>query len=141
MPKTSSAARAFRRSIRPAGSLVDQIGNTPLLDVTELVSDLIPSGVTIVAKAEWFNPGGSVKDRAALHMIRDLETQGKLHPGGTLLDASSGNTGIAYAMIAAARGYRLVLCLPTNANQERQQLLARAGLSRMGMTEHITKVL
>jgi cysteine synthase B len=113
--------------VKPAGPLVDQIGNTPLLDVTETVRDLIPSGVTIVAKAEWFNPGGSVKDRAAMHMIRDLETRGRLKSGGTILDASSGNTGIAYAMIAAARGYRLVLCLPKNANQERQQLLASYG--------------
>ena len=127
MSRTSSAAPSLRRIIRPAGPLVDQIGNTPLLDVTDTVRDLIPAGVTIVAKAEWFNPGGSVKDRAALHMIRDLEVHGKITPGGTILDASSGNTGIAYAMIAAARGYRLVLCLPKNANQERQQLLASYG--------------
>ena len=127
MPKSSSAAPTVPPSVRPAGSLVDQIGNTPLLDVTDTVRDLIPAGVTIVAKAEWFNPGGSVKDRAAMHMIRDLETRGRLKPGGTILDASSGNTGIAYAMIAASRGYRLVLCLPKNANQERQQLLASYG--------------
>lgn len=127
MPKSSSAAPTVPPSVRPAGSLVDQIGNTPLLDVTDTVRDLIPAGVSIVAKAEWFNPGGSVKDRAAMHMIRDLETRGRLKPGGTILDASSGNTGIAYAMIAASRGYRLVLCLPKNANQERQQLLASYG--------------
>jgi cysteine synthase B len=127
MPKPSSTASTVRPFIRPAGSLVDQIGNTPLLDVTETVRELIPSGVSIFAKAEWFNPGGSVKDRAAMHMIRELEVQGRLQPGGTILDASSGNTGIAYAMIAAARGYHLVLCLPKNANQERQQLLASYG--------------
>jgi len=127
VPKSSSAAPTVPPSVRPAGSLVDQIGNTPLLDVTDTVRDLIPAGVSIVAKAEWFNPGGSVKDRAAMHMIRDLETRGRLKPGGTILDASSGNTGIAYAMIAASRGYRLVLCLPKNANQERQQLLASYG--------------
>ena len=92
--KSSSAAPTVPPSVRPAGSLVDQIGNTPLLDVTDTVRDLIPAGVTIVAKAEWFNPGGSVKDRAAMHMIRDLETRGRLKPGGTILDASSGNTGI-----------------------------------------------
>ena len=127
MPKPSSTASTVRPSIRRAGSLLDQIGNTPLLDVTETVRELIPSGISIFAKAEWFNPGGSVKDRAAMHMIRELEVQGHLQPGGTILDASSGNTGIAYAMIAAARGYRLVLCLPKNANQERQQLLAGYG--------------
>ena len=127
MSRTSSAAPKLRYTIRPAGPLVEQIGNTPLLDVTDTVRDLIPEGVTIVAKAEWFNPGGSVKDRAALQMIRELEVQGRLVPGGTILDASSGNTGIAYAMIAAARGYKLVLCLPKNANRERQQLLASYG--------------
>ena len=127
MSKPSSAATALRGSVRPAGSLVDQIGNTPLLDLTDIVRDRIPSKVSVFAKAEWFNPGGSVKDRAAIHMIRDLEVQGRLLPGGTILDASSGNTGIAYAMIAASRGYKLVLCLPKNANQERRQLLASYG--------------
>jgi cysteine synthase B len=127
MSKQGSAATALDDSVRPAGSLVEQIGNTPLLDLSDIVRDRIPIGVSIFAKAEWFNPGGSVKDRAAMHMIRDLETKGKLRPGGTILDASSGNTGIAYAMIAANRGYRLVLCLPKNANQERRQLLASYG--------------
>ena len=127
MSKQGSAAPSLHESARPAGSLVEQIGNTPLLDLSRIVRDRIPSGVSIFAKAEWFNPGGSVKDRAALHMIQDLETKGRLRPGGTILDASSGNTGIAYAMIAANRGYRLVLCLPKNANQERRQLLASYG--------------
>ena len=127
MPKSTNLAQPLRSSALASGSLLDQIGNTPLLDLTDLVRDRIPSGVKILAKAEWFNPGGSVKDRAAYRMVRELETQGKLQPGGTILDASSGNTGIAYAMIAAARGYRLVLCLPKNANHERQQLLASFG--------------
>ncbi|MAY81791.1 MAG: cysteine synthase [Deltaproteobacteria bacterium] len=127
MSKPSSTATAIRGAVRPAGSLVDQIGNTPLLDLTDIVRDRIPSKVSVFAKAEWFNPGGSVKDRAAIHMIRDLEVQGRLRPGGTILDASSGNTGIAYAMIAASRGYSLILCLPKNANQERRQLLASYG--------------
>ena len=127
MARRSNAAEAVARAKQAPGSLTDQIGNTPMLDLTEAVQGLIPSGVKLFTKAEWFNPGGSVKDRAALNMIRDLEIHGKLLPGGTLLDASSGNTGIAYAMIAAARGYRLVLCLPKTANRERQQLLASYG--------------
>ena len=129
MAKATNLARPLRSSALASGTLLDQIGNTPLLDLTDLVREQIPSGVKILAKAEWFNPGGSVKDRAAFRMIRELETQGKLAPGGTLLDASSGNTGIAYAMIAAARGYRLVLCLPKNANHERRQLLASFGVT------------
>ena len=108
-------------------SVVGRIGNTPLLDLTDILSADIPKGVRVVAKAEWFNPGGSVKDRPALSMILDLERRGQIQPGGILLDASSGNTGIALAMIAAARGYRLVLALPKNANQERRQLLAAYG--------------
>jgi cysteine synthase B len=83
--------------------------------------------VRVLAKAEWFNPGGSVKDRAARAMVLELERKGQLSPGATLLDASSGNTGIGLAMVAAARGYRLVLALPKNANAERRQLLAAYG--------------
>lgn len=83
--------------------------------------------VEIYAKAEWANPGGSVKDRAALNMILAGERSGELHPGKILLDATSGNTGIAYAMIAASRGYEVHLCLPVNANEERKQLLRAYG--------------
>lgn len=122
---THTARRFSERPFR--GSIVARIGNTPLLDLTDILADDIPSGVSVLAKAEWFNPGGSVKDRPALSMIRTLERAGALQPGGTLLDASSGNTGIALAMIAAARGYRLVLALPKNANLERRQLLAAYG--------------
>ncbi len=127
MPKLSNLARTLRSSALASGTLLDQIGNTPLLDLSDIFEEQVPNGVKLLAKAEWFNPGGSVKDRAAFSMIRDLETQGKLKPGGTILDASSGNTGIAYAMIAAARGYRLILCLPKNANHERKQLLMSYG--------------
>jgi cysteine synthase B len=83
--------------------------------------------VELHVKCEWFNPGGSVKDRAAASIVLDAERRGVLRPGATILDASSGNTGIAYAWIAAERGYRLVLCLPRNANTERRQLLAAYG--------------
>ena len=84
-------------------------------------------GVEFCAKAEWANPGGSVKDRAALEMILDAERAGRLRPGQTILDATSGNTGIAYAMIAAARGYRVKLCLPASASEERKRILKEYG--------------
>src|SRR5271154_5880738 len=93
--------------------LVERIGNTPLLRL-ERASQKFPN-VEIYAKAEWFNPGGSVKDRAAFSMIREGERRGDLRPGKVILDATSGNTGIAYAMIGAALGYRVKLCLPSSA--------------------------
>jgi cysteine synthase B len=107
--------------------LICRIGDTPLVRIREAVKGLVPPGVEIWGKCEWFNPGGSVKDRAALAMVLDAERRGALRPGSTLLDASSGNTGISYAMIAAARGYRLMLCLPSNANSERKALLSMYG--------------
>ena len=84
-------------------------------------------GVEIYAKAEWFNPGGSVKDRAALYMLRDGEHRGLLAPGKTVLDATSGNTGIAYAMLGAALGYEVEVCVPRSASPERKQLLKLYG--------------
>ncbi|MCO4747601.1 MAG: cysteine synthase family protein [Proteobacteria bacterium] len=107
--------------------VLNEVGGTPLIPLGPSVADRVPAGVEIWLKAEWFNPGGSVKDRAALSMILEAERTGRLSPGATVLDASSGNTGIALAMAAAARGYRLVLCLPKNANAERKQLLATYG--------------
>jgi cysteine synthase B len=106
-------------------SLLDTIGRTPLLRLARLGSDL--SGVEIYAKAEFQNPGGSVKDRAAASILRDAEQSGRLRPGGIILDATSGNTGIAYAMIAAARGYRLKLCVPGNVTTERLRTLRAYG--------------
>jgi S-sulfo-L-cysteine synthase (O-acetyl-L-serine-dependent) len=103
--------------------LVDRIGNTPLLEI-RLASR---EGVQVLAKAEFFNPGGSVKDRPALNMIRRGEETGQLVPGKTLLDSTSGNTGIAYAMICSAKGYRVKLCLPGNASPERKQILRAYG--------------
>src|SRR5579859_1453687 len=101
-----------------------QIGNTPLLRLDN-VAQLHGIGphVELYAKAEWFNPSGSVKDRAALYMVRDGEKRGLLTSGRTVLDASSGNTGIALAMIGAERGYSVEICLPATASQERKRLL------------------
>jgi len=108
-----------------ATSLLDQIGGTPLLRLERIAADF--PGVEIFAKAEYFNPGGSVKDRAALSMILDGERSGKLRPDRIILDATSGNTGIAYAMIGAARGYKVRLCLPQNASEERKRMLRAYG--------------
>jgi S-sulfo-L-cysteine synthase (O-acetyl-L-serine-dependent) len=107
---------------RPA----DLVGNTPLLELAG-VSREVP-GVTILGKAEWYNPGGSVKDRPALWMIRDGEKSGALRPGKTILDATSGNTGIAYAWIGASLGYEVKLCMPKNASEERKKILKAHGV-------------
>jgi len=108
-----------------ARSVLQLIGNTPLLSFRRLTRSLAP--VQIYAKAEWYNPGGSVKDRAALNMILDGERRGLLTRDKTIVDATSGNTGIAYAMIAAERGYRVKLALPRNASVERKQSLIAYG--------------
>ncbi|MGI9105745.1 MAG: PLP-dependent cysteine synthase family protein [Pyrinomonadaceae bacterium] len=102
--------------------LVSCIGRTPLVRLRRVTCDL-PAGVEVYAKAEHLNPGGSVKDRAALAMILAGERSGQLRPGKIILDATSGNTGIAYAMIGAARGYTVTLCLPRNASFERKRIL------------------
>src|SRR6185436_3377614 len=103
------------------------VGNTPVLRLPRLNADL-PFGVEILLKAEYLNPGGSVKDRAALSMILEGERSGKLRPGMTIIDATSGNTGIAYAMIGAARGYSVTVCLPKNASAQRKQILRSYGV-------------
>ena len=99
-----------------------QIGNTPLLSFRRVTQGLPPT-VRIFAKAEWQNPGGSVKDRAAYYIIRGAEAEDRLRPGKTILDSTSGNTGIAYAMIAAAKDYRVKLMLPENVSPERVAIL------------------
>ena len=114
---------AFQAESRPHfHDLESQIGNTPLLGLRRVAREL-PNGVEIFVKAEHLNPGGSVKDRAALAMILDGERSGRLYPGKVILDATSGNTGIAYAMLGAARGYAVTLCLPANASEERKRIL------------------
>ncbi len=108
-----------------APPLIDRIGNTPLLRLPAFPG--ISPRVEVVAKAEWCNPGGSVKDRAALSMIREGEKTGALTKGKTIVDATSGNTGIAYAMIGAALGYRVRLAVPANAGSERKRILSAYG--------------
>jgi cysteine synthase B len=103
--------------------VVSLVGGTPLIELRRVASNFVSGGVSVYAKAEHLNPGGSVKDRAALAMILDGEQKGLLSPDKTILDATSGNTGIAYAMIGAARGYKVSLCLPRNASPERKRML------------------
>jgi cysteine synthase B len=114
-------------AVAPLGQrLLERIGNTPLIRLARTGAEF--PNVTICAKAEWFNPGGSVKDRAAYSMIREGERRGALRSGKVILDATSGNTGIAYAMIGAALGYRVKLCLPNSASPERKQILQAYGV-------------
>ena len=106
-------------------SVVDLIGNTPLLRLHQF--ERLCPGVELYAKAEWYNPGGSVKDRPAARMIADGVASSVMRHDRVLLDATSGNTGIAYAMIAAARGYKVRLCMPTNVTPERKKILRAYG--------------
>ena len=107
------------------GSILDHVGNTPLVHLKRVAgrADGVPEGVEVHAKAEHLNPSGSVKDRAALGMTLAGLRSGALAPGKTILDATSGNTGIAYAMIGAALGYPVTICLPSNASPERKKIL------------------
>src|SRR5438445_361877 len=116
-----STLKATPRKVVHGRSVLDLIGNTPLLGLKRIDAEL--SGVKVLGKAEWANPGGSVKDRAALSMILDGERRGLLTRDKIIIDATSGNTGIAYAMIAAEPGYRVKLALPRNASIERKQSL------------------
>src|SRR5262245_56108888 len=111
--------------LRTASSVIDLIGNTPLIRLSSFEADL--KNVELYAKAEWRNPGGSVKDRAAARMIADGERSGALTRDKIIIDATSGNTGIAYAMIGAARGYRVRLCVPANVTPERKRILQAFG--------------
>ena len=110
-----------------AGTVEANIGHTPLLRL-KLFDRELAHGVEVFAKAEHLNPGGSVKDRAALSMILEGERTGRLKPGMTIIDATSGNTGIAYAMIGASRGYRVKVCLPKNAGAQRKRILRSYGV-------------
>ena len=110
---------------RAVSSVLDLIGKTPLVRLPHF--ERMTPGVELYAKAEWQNPGGSVKDRAAARMILDGEARGALRPGLTIVDATSGNTGIAYAMVGAARGYKVRLFLPENASPERKLILRAFG--------------
>src|SRR5271166_2555645 len=123
---TFPAYQAPEREIaRPGQSLLQRIGNTPLLRFDRLTSNL--PGVTLLGKAEWHNPGGSVKDRAASNIVAEGRRSGQFTPGKILLDATSGNTGIAYAMLGAAEGFPVTLCMPQNVSAERKKILSAYG--------------
>lgn len=107
-------------------NVTDLVGNTPLLELPAIAAET--PGVRILGKAEWRNPGGSVKDRPAMWMIRDGESSGALTPEKIILDATSGNTGIAYAWIGAALGYKVKLCMPKNASEQRKKILRAYGV-------------
>jgi cysteine synthase B len=108
-----------------AEALLDTIGHTPLIRLEKIPLDF--PGVEIYGKAEYFNPGGSVKDRAARNMVLEGERSGRLNHSRTIMDSTSGNTGIAYAMIGANRGYKVKLVLPANASSERKRILKAYG--------------
>ena len=112
-------------SSHPGLSVLDRIGSTPLLRLDRLTADL--PGITLLGKAEWANPGGSVKDRAASSILRDAIARGLLVPGKTLLDATSGNTGIAFAMLGAALGFPVHLAMPGSVSPERKRILQAYG--------------
>jgi len=113
------------QSVDQRHRLVQCVGNTPLLELSRIAAEVAP--VRIFGKAEWFNPGGSVKDRPALNMILDGEASGKLTRDKVLLDATSGNTGIAYAMLGATLGYKVKLCVPKNMSIIRRRILTSYG--------------
>jgi cysteine synthase B len=117
------AIPTFTANVTP--SIVDLVGDTPLIRLRKIERDL--PGVELYAKAEWKNPGGSVKDRPALRMIQEGIASGQLTPGKIILDATSGNTGIAYAMMGAAMGYTVTLCVPENVTPERKRILRAYG--------------
>ena len=114
------------RALVKAAAVTELIGNTPLVAIRNVTRGLSP-GVRVVAKLEGFNPGGSVKDRPALKMIREAMATGRLKPGHTIIDSTSGNTGIALAMVGAALGYRVRLVLPSNVSQERKGIIQLFG--------------
>src|SRR5258708_6272671 len=135
-PSTPNSTAAQRTSQAKAASVLRgeavlaQIGNTPMLPLDALtceLSNVPPASVELLGKAEWHNPGGSVKDRAAAGIVSEARRSGKLGPGKTLLDSTSGNTGIAYAMLGAALGFPVTLCVPENVSPERKRILQAYG--------------
>lgn len=121
-----AVALQTRPSRHASNSIEASIGNTPLIRLNRITGSL-PTGVEVLVKGEHLNPGGSVKDRPALAMINTGEMNGQLRHGMTIIDATSGNTGIAYAMIGAARGYQVAICLPKNAGSQRKRILRNFG--------------
>jgi S-sulfo-L-cysteine synthase (O-acetyl-L-serine-dependent) len=104
---------------------VERVGNTPLVRLERIAAEM--PGVAILGKTEWLNPGGSIKDRAAANIVAQARREGKLIPGKILLDSTSGNTGIAYAMLGAAQGFPVTLCMPANVSVERKRILHAYG--------------
>src|SRR6059036_4230045 len=114
--------------LRAAHTITEFIGHTPLVQLNRLSQE---GAATIYAKAEHFNPGGSVKDRICLNMINEAEREGRLKPGATIVEPTSGNTGIGLAMVAAVKGYRLIVTMPEDMSLARRDLLARYGAEVM----------
>jgi len=112
-------------------TVLDKVGNTPLLEISHATQGYVHPGVEVLAKAEWYNPGGSVKARAASNMIRQGEKSGALSRNKIIIDASSGNTGIAYSIFGALLGYRVQLAVPANVSSERKQVLKLFGAEVM----------
>ena len=123
--RISAGMDASVRHVRSGCDILSYVGNTPLIRLERVAREF--EGVELYGKAEYFNPGGSVKDRPAARMIEEGERSGRLTVEKVILDSTSGNTGIAYAMIAAAKGYRVKLCLPRNASPERKKILKAYG--------------
>src|ERR1700686_3348771 len=133
--EAASSRTSSQTSSRRGEALLAGIGNTPLLPLDALIRDLPDAqpanaqgpNVHLLGKAEWYNPGGSVKDRAAARIVTEARRDGKLAPGKILIDSTSGNTGIAYAMLGAALGFPVTLCVPENASPERKRILQAYG--------------
>lgn len=123
--KARAAIIQNSRLLRAPASLLELVGNTSLIRLARIRSN--SPGVEIYAKAEWENPGGSVKDRPALNIVREAEAAGLMTPDKILVDSTSGNTGIAYAMIGAARNFRVMLWMPSNVSKERKRILQAYG--------------
>src|SRR5437870_8728382 len=129
VPDSMDKARAEWERVPDSHALgqrtLEHVGSTPLLRLERVARDL--PNIQLLGKAEWFNPGGSVKDRAAANIVAEARASGKLGPGKILLDSTSGNTGIAYAMIGAAQGFPVTLCMPENVSVERKRILHAYG--------------
>lgn len=125
MRPNQSDMETSSESVSVDASVIDLVGDTPLVRLRKIERDV--PGVELYAKAEWKNPGGSVKDRPALRMIQEGIISGALTPGRVILDATSGNTGIAYAMMGASLGYAVTLCVPENVTPERKRILRAYG--------------
>jgi len=123
---TEPATAAAPRPSSSAPTILDLVGETPLVELCRLTSDL-PPDVRVLAKIEGFNPGGSVKDRAAVRMVREGLGSGALRPGKTIIDSTSGNTGIALAMVGACLGYPVELVMPDNVSRERKRIISAYG--------------